>query len=334
MFAGKLHEEAVIHFDRLVEQAEPGSLSSLDYLLGQIRARAEAVWYKRAYPAALGSNEIQDAYARCLPACEIYLRVLNQAQAEGTASFETKLENRDEVAYVLLEALLAMGKNVEGEALFFRYFIRPEDGSVSKWAVFAKTRIAKRLVDVGNYLMAYPLFSEVVREAQQSGLRDIGFTAALMTGVCISKLKPVARGASLPDGTVLRGDSIGAQVSGVQMEKDAYSSALAILSESPDPISAQYPDGFRDLFLRNIREALTEEYRREMNALRSGWRPLRPPGRETLLVDALSALAPAKYPFNPNNLLVSAYLDAHRDLSVLKDLASKETTQDGAISNK
>ena len=56
VFAGKLHEEAVTHFDRLVEQVEPGSLSGLDYLLGQIRARAEEAWYKRAHSNVLGTS--------------------------------------------------------------------------------------------------------------------------------------------------------------------------------------------------------------------------------------------------------------------------------------
>ena len=83
-FAGKLHGEVVTHFDRLVATVESGSLSSLDYLLGQIRSSVAAARYKRAHSSVLGLNEIQDAYARCIPACESYLRVLNQVELKDS----------------------------------------------------------------------------------------------------------------------------------------------------------------------------------------------------------------------------------------------------------
>jgi hypothetical protein len=118
------------------------------------------------------------------------------------------------------------------------------------------------------------------------------------------------------------------------MEREAYSNALAILNETPHPDPVHYPDEFQDLFLDNIRAALTEEYRGKMNLLRSGRSLVDFPGQETLLVDALSALDPARCPFNPDNLLVAAYLDARRELDKSSDLASKETTQNGAISHK
>lgn len=333
-FAGKLHGEAVTHFDRLVATVEPGSLSSLDYLLGQIRSSAAAARYKRAHSSVLGLNEIQDAYARCISACEIYLRVLNQVVSKDSISSASNDEDRDEVAFVLLEALHAMGKAEEGKALFFRYFIRPEGGPGSIWAVFAKTRIAKGLVDDGDYLTAYPLLSEVVRDARQSGLRDIGFTAALMTGICISRLNPVARGAAPSNDLVKHGRMGELRASGVHMAKDAYSSALAILADPVDPDPVHYPDEYRDIFLDNIREELLAEYRGELELLQSGWSPLGSPSQETSLVDALSALDPAMYPFNPNNLLVTAYLNAHRELGGQGVLASKETTQNGKISHK
>ena len=334
VFAGKLHDQAVSHFDHLVALVELGSLSSLDYLLGQIRSRAEAARYKRAHSSILGLSKIQDAYARCIPACEIYLRVLNQEVAEGTALSASNSEDRDEVAFVLLEALLAMGKAEEGGAQFFRYFIQPEGGASSKWAVLAKTRIAKRLVDGGDYLTAYPLLSEVVRDVQQSGLRDVGFTAALMMGVCISRLNPPAGVGAGPNDLFQR-DRLGeTRVPGAQMARDAYSSALAILRSPGDPDPVYYPDEFRDIFLENIREELVAEYRSEMNSLQSGWDPLRSPGRETLLVDALSRLDPAKYPFNPNSLLVTAFLSAQRELNRQNVLAPKEMTRNAEFSHK
>ena len=333
-FAGKLHDQAVSHFDRLVGSVDSGSSSSLDYLLGQIRSRAESARYKRAHSSVLGLNEIQDAYARCVPACEIYLRVFNQASAEGAALSASNDEDRDEVAFVLLEALLAMGKTEEGEAKFFRYFIQPEGGANSKWAVLAKTRIAKRLVDDGDYLTAYPLLSEVVRGVQQSGLRDVGFTAALMMGVCISKLNPTAGAGAEPSGLFQRERLGETQVSGAQMARDAYSSALAILRSPGGPDPVYYPDEFRDIFLENIREELVTEYRSEMESLQSGWDPLRSPSRETLLVDALSRLDPAKYPFNPNSLLVTAFLSAQRELNRQSVLAPKEMTRNEEFSHK
>lgn len=334
VFAGKLHGEAVTHFDRLVATVELGSSSSLDYLLGQIRSIAAAARYKHTHSSVLGLNEIQDAYARCIPACEIYLRLLNQVVSKDAIASASNVENRDEVAFVLLEALHAMGKTEEGKALFFRYFIRPEVGATSIWTVLAKTRIAKGLVDDGDYLTAYPLLSEVVRDARQSGLRDIGFTAALMTGICISKLNPVARGAATPNDLAEHGRMGELRASGVQLARDAYSSALAFLSDPADPDPVHYPDEFREIFLDNIREELLAEYRGELELLQSGWSPLGSPGQETYLVDALSALDPAKYPFNPNNLLVAAYLNAHRELGQQSVLASKEKLQYGEVSHK
>ena len=331
VFAGKLHEEAVTHFDRLVEGVESGSLFSLDYLLGQIRARTEVARYKRAHSSVLGLDEIQDAYARCLSPCEIYLRVISQSNPGDYNTPEVNIETRDEVAYVLLESLLSMGKGDEVEELFFHYFINPKGVDSSKWAILAKTKFAKRLVDVGDYLTAYPLLAEVAHEAQQSGLRDVGFTAALMMGVCISKLSPVARN-TVTEGQLSAGGA--GQLSGVRMARNAYSSALSMLNESAIPAPAQYPDEFRGLFLGDIREALTDEYRGEMNALRQNWNPLGSLEQETPLVDALSALDPARYPFNPNNLLVAAYLDAHRERDRSIGLVSKESTQHGAVSHK
>ncbi|MBC8244396.1 MAG: hypothetical protein H8E20_08390 [Verrucomicrobia bacterium] len=333
-FAGKLHGEAVTHFDRLVATVESGSLSSLDYLLGQIRSSAAAARYKRAHSFVLGLNEIQDAYARCIPACEIYLRVLNQVESKELISSASNDDDGDEVAFVLLEALHAIGKAEEGKALFFRYFIRPEGGPGSIWAVLAKTRIAKGLVDDGDYLTAYPLLSEVVRDARQSGLRDIGFTAALMTGICISRLNPVAQGAAPANDLVKHGRKGELHASAVHMAREAYSSALAILADPVDPDPVHYPDEYRGIFLDNIREELLAEYRGELALLQSGWSPLGSPSQETSLVDALSALDPAMYPFNPNNLLVAAYLNAHRELGGQGVLASKETTQNGKISHK
>jgi len=333
-FAGKLHGEAVTHFDRLVAAAESGSLSSLDYLLGQIRSTAAAARYKHAHSSVLGLNEIQDAYARCIPACEIYLRVLNQVVSKDAISPASNDEDRDEVAFVLLEALHAMGKAEEGKALFFRYFIRPKGGPGSIWAVLAKARIAKGLVDDGDYLTAYPLLSEVVRDARQLGLRDIGFTAALMTGICISRLNPVARGAAPANDLVKHGRMGEFRSSGVHRARDAYSSALAILADPVNPDPVHYPDAFRNLFLDKIREELLAEYRGELELLQSGWSPLGSPSQETFLVDALSALDPAMYPFNPNNLLVTAYLSAHRELGGQGVLASKEKIQNGEISRK
>ncbi len=309
---------------------ESGSLSSLDYLLGQIRSRAESASYKRTHSSVLGLDEIQDAYANCIPACEIYLRVLNQAAAEGAALSASNDEDRDEVAFLLLESLLAIGKAEEGEAQFFRYFIQSEGGASSKWAVLAKTRIAKRLVDDGDYLTAYPLLSEIVRDAQKSGLRDVGFTAAVMMGVCVSKLNPAAPS----NGLLQREGSSETRVSGAQMARDAYSSALAILRSPGFPDSVHYPDEFRDIFLENIREELVAEYRSEMESLQSGWDPLRSQGRGTLLVDALSNLDPAKYPFNPDSLLVTAFLSAQRELNRQSVPAPKEIIQNAVFSHK
>ena len=222
----------------------------------------------------------------------------------------------------------------DGKALFFRYFMPPEGGPGSIWAVLAKMRIAKDLVDDGDYLTAYPLLSEVARDARKSGFRDIGFTAALMTGICISRLNPLARDAAPANDFVKHGRIGEFRASGVHRAKDAYSSALAILADPVDPDPVYYPDEYRGIFLDNIREELLAEYRGELKLLQSGWSPLRSTSQETYLVNALSALDPAKYPFNPNNLLVAAYLNAHSELREQGLLVSKETTQNGKISDK
>ena len=77
VFAGKLHDQAIAKFEELVKSVEPGSLESLDFLLGLARARVESARYKQSHSSVLGRDEIQDAYARCIPVCENYLRVMD-----------------------------------------------------------------------------------------------------------------------------------------------------------------------------------------------------------------------------------------------------------------
>ncbi|MGZ0246205.1 MAG: hypothetical protein ACKVH1_09590, partial [Alphaproteobacteria bacterium] len=77
VFAGKLHDQAIAKFEKLVKSVEPGSLESLDFLLGLARARVESARYKQSHSSVLGRDEIQDAYARCIPVCESYLRVMD-----------------------------------------------------------------------------------------------------------------------------------------------------------------------------------------------------------------------------------------------------------------
>ena len=313
VFAGKLHDQAIAKFEELVKSVEPGSLESLDFLLGLARARVESARYKQSHSSVLGRDEIQDAYARCIPVCENYLRVMDLGFTSDENDFSSIIgHDRHEVAFVLMEALFAIGKSELGEGLFFKYFISPTDRGNSKWRALAKTKIAVRLVSAGDYLMAYPLLSEVVQEAREAGLRDLGFASALMKGICISKLNPTVN-----SGAVFGASNIGEeqgtnQVSGAQLVRDAYLSALSILNDPSVKNSIDYPVEFRGLFQKNIREELVAEFRNELKYLEIGWDPLDLSGRKALLVEAISNVNPEKSPFNPNSLLVTAFLKAQR----------------------
>ena len=54
------------------------------------------------------------------------------------------------------------------------------------------------------------------------------------------------------------------------------------------------------------------EFRNELKYLEIGWDPLGISGRKALLVEALSNVNPEKSPFNPNSLLVTAFLKAQQ----------------------
>ena len=313
VFAGKLHDQAIAKFEGLVKSVEPGSLESLDFLLGLARARVESARYKQSNSSVLGRDEIQDAYARCIPVCESYLRVMDLGFTSDENAFSSVIgHDRHEVAFVLMEALFAIGKSELGEGMFFKYFISPTDRGNPKWRALAKTKIAVRLVSAGDYLIAYPLLSEVVQEAREAGLRDLGFAAALMKGICISKLNPTVNSRGV-FGTSNIGEGPGInQVSAAQLVRDAYLSALSILNDPSVKNSIDYPVEFRGLFQKNIREELVAEFRNELKYLETGWDPLDLSGRKALLVEALSKVNPEKSPFNPNSLLVTAFLKAQR----------------------
>jgi tetratricopeptide (TPR) repeat protein len=313
VFAGKLHDQAIAKFEKLVKSVKPGSRESLNFLLGLARARVESARYKQSHSSVLGHDEIQDAYARCIPVCESYLRVMDLGFTSDENAYPSVIRHdRHEVAFVLMEALFAIGKTELGEGMFFKYFISPTDRGNSKWRALAKTKIAVRLVSTGDYLMAYPLLSEVVQEAREAGLRDVGFAAALMQGICISKLNPTVNSRAV-FGAFNIGEGPGTnQVSGAQLVRDAYLSALSILNDPSVKNSIDYPVEFRGLFQENIVEELVAEFRNELKYLETGWDPLDLSGRKALLVEALSNVNPEKSPFNPNSLLVTAFLKAQR----------------------
>ena len=313
VFAGKLHDQAIAKFEKLVKSVEPGSLESLDFLLGLTRVRVESARYKQSHSSVLGRDEIQDAYAGCIPVCESYLRVMDLGFTSDENAFSSVIRHdRHEVAFVLMEALFAIGKSELGEGMFFKYFINPTDIGNSKWRALAKAKIAVGLVSAGDYLMAYPLLSEVVQEAREAGLRDLGFAAGLMKGICISKLNPTVNSRAV-FGASNTGEGPGTnQVSAAQLVRDAYLSALSILNDPSVKNSIDYPVEFRGLFQKNIREELVAEFRNELKYLETGWDPLDLSGRKALLVEALSNVNPEKSPFNPNSLLVTAFLKAQR----------------------
>ena len=313
VFAGKLHDQAIDKFETLVKSVESGSMESLDFLLGLVRARVESARYKRLHSSELGLNEIKDAYARCIPVCENYLRVIDLGlTGDENAYVPVIIQDKHEVAFVLMEALFAIDKPESGEGQFIKYFINPTDGGNSKWQALAKAKIAERLVTKGDYLTAYPLLSEVVQEARETGLRDVSFAAALMKGICISKLNPTVDSEAAFVISNIGDAQVANQVSGAQLVRDAYLNALSILNDPSVTSSLNYPVEFRGLFQENIREELVAEFRNELKYLETGWDSLGLSGREALLVEALSNVNPEKSPFNPNNLIVKAFLKAQQ----------------------
>jgi len=306
-FAGKLHDKAVEHFQRLVKSSNLGTLASLDSLLGLIRASVASARYKQMHSSVLANNEVQNAYVRCMAPCEDYLRIHAQAFGEGEEGQHSSSSlDRDEVAFVLMNALFAIGKDDAGEALFFKRFLNAKRGSASKWQTLAKAKIAERLVRNGDYLAAYPLLSEIATESYEAGLREVGFASALMKGICIAKLKPVSDNRRM---TQAIANDNKMRMSGTDMVREAYSDALRML-DAPTQPKEDYPVEFEALFHEAIQEELVSEFRGELEVLVSGRFKCEAP-----LIEALSAVKPEKSTFNPNNLLVTAFLEARRKLA-------------------
>jgi len=308
VFAGKLHGKAVEHFQRLVKNSNLGSLASLDSLLGLIRASVAAARYKQMHSSLPPSNkDIQNSYVRCMPPCEDYLRIHAQAFDDGDAGPHTSSSrDRDEVTFVLMNALFAIGKDNAGEALFYNRFLKTKRAGVSKWQTLAKAKIAERFVRNHDYLAAYPLLSEIAKESRGAGLRDVGFAAALMKGVCIAKLKPASGSPSMKP--AIAEDKM--RMSGTDMVREAYSDALRMLENTTKQSEEDYPIDFEGLFHNNIQEELVSEFTSELEVLASGRFK-----REAPLIEALSAVKPEKSTFNPNNLLVTAFLEARRNVA-------------------
>ena len=90
---------------------------------------------------------------------------------------------------------------------------------------------------------------------------------------------------------------------------------MAILQLPDVSHTVQYPNELKTIFLDDIRNQLTAEYRSGLEFLEAGWEPFRRPFSEPLLVDALSRLNPESSPFNPDILMVTAFLQAKRELA-------------------
>ena len=98
----------------------------------------------------------------------------------------------------------------------------------------------------------------------------MSFAAALMKGICISKLNPTVDSEAAFVISNIGDAQVANQVSGAQLVRDAYLNALSILNDPSVTSSLNYPVEFRGLFQENIREELVAEFRNELKYLETG----------------------------------------------------------------
>jgi len=282
-FAGKLYEKAVGHFSALLEPMSLNDYSAMPYRLELLTASIELARYKKSLKHD-GQSEAVNDYSRCIRAAESYLRMVSVSRTRksverGNTSFmEAEAAGKvKEVAFVLIEALIEIGREGEAVEVFNDYFADPE--MRDQWAVFAMLELAIVHIDNRDYLRALPFFTAINKRGGQLGVRDLAFIAGLMKGVCIRRLGSVKE-RSVMVASRMRYGRDGELLPRSIMANNEYRKSVEMFKSSGEFSIVRYPEKYRSIFIDEIRAEVVMEF----NSSRNGGG----------LVEALSVVDPGK----------------------------------------
>ncbi len=265
-FAGKLYEKAVNHFEKLLKPLSVNDYSSILYKLDFLRASVELARYKSIQQVSSGEAFVNE-YARCVPFAEAFLRLTLQAQDKKNKTGAQNLgyeewlalDRAGEVAFMLMESFFALGNDQAALDAYAQYFSRSK--SEDKWRVMALYLVSDSLVQVRDYLGAYPLLGEVVSIAQKAGLHDLAFTAGLMKGICVRRLGPSTEFET--ENEVVSGDRFGKIRSPKDLARSEYKKAALSLAGKNETNTESYPSFLRRIFVNEILSEIVREFGRD-----------------------------------------------------------------------
>jgi len=256
-FAGKLYDKAVSHFSALLEPMSLNNFSAMPYRLELLRASIELARYKKSLKPD-GYLEAEDNYARCVSAAESYLNMVSLTRTkisleDGEMSFleAEAAEKVGEVAFVLIEALIEIGRKRRAFEVFNRYFTGRalED----EWAVFAMLDLAVVHIENRDYLSALPFLTAISERGARLGVRDLALVAGLMKGVCARRL------GSAKERSVVAASGL------EDMANKEYSNSVYMFESSREFSKALYPKKYRSIFIDEIRDEVMMEFNSSKN---------------------------------------------------------------------
>ena len=256
-FAGKLYDKAVSHFSALLEPMSLNNFSAMPYRLELLRASIELARYMKSLKPD-GYLEAEDNYARCVSAAESYLNMVSLTRTkisleDGEMSFleAEAAEKEGEVAFVLIEALIEIGRKRRAFEVFNRYFTGRalED----EWAVFAMLDLAVVHIENRDYLSALPFLTAISERGARLGVRDLALVAGLMKGVCARRL------GSAKERSVVAASGL------EDMANKEYSNSVYMFESSREFSKARYPKKYRSIFIDEIRDEVMMEFNSSKN---------------------------------------------------------------------
>ena len=256
-FAGKLYDKAVSHFSALLEPMSLNNFSAMPYRLELLRASIELARYKKSLKPD-GYLEAEDNYARCVSAAESYLNMVSLTRTkisleDGEMSFleAEAAEKEGEVAFVLIEALIEIGRKLRAFEVFNRYFTGRE--LEDEWAVFAMLDLAVVHIENRDYLSALPFLTAISERGARLGVRDLALVAGLMKGVCARRL------GSAKERSVVAASGL------EDMANKEYSNSVDMFESSGEFPKTRYPKKYRSIFIDEIRDEVMMEFNSSKN---------------------------------------------------------------------
>ena len=256
-FAGKLYDKAISHFSALLEPMSLNNFSAMPYRLELLRASIELARYKKSLKPD-GYLEAEDNYARCVSAAESYLKMVSVTRSkisleDGEMSFleAEAAEKVGEVAFVLIEALIEIGRKRRAFEVFNRYFAGR--ALEAEWALFAMLDLAVVHFENRDYLSALPFLTAISERGARLGVRDLALVAGLMKGVCVRRL------GSAKERSVLAASRL------EDMANKEYSNSVYMFESSGEFSKARYPKKYRSIFIDEIRDEVMMEFNSSKN---------------------------------------------------------------------